>query len=322
MLKKIAFFGLIVYLLASCKQTDKIEKEIAEIPIDFRTERFDKAFAAAGPDDLTKLKAEFPMFFPADEPDSIWRNLLTDSLQIELRNEVMKAYPDIDQLREELTGLFQHLKYYFPHFKTPKLITLTSEIDYMNRVIVTDSLLLISLDNYLGAEHEFYGGIQKYFTKNFTRNRILPDVAEAYAEKFVPRPGGRTFLDYMVYYGKLHYFQEKMLPQLPPEYMMGYTEDQIDWAAANERQIWGYFIENELLYQTDSDLHRKFLDPGPFTRFGLELDSESPPQLGQYIGWQIVRQYAEKHKKSGLLYLLKMDNESLFKDSNYKPKQR
>lgn len=322
MLKKFFFIALILTLFAACKQTDKIEKEIAQIPIEFKTARFDKAFAQAIPADLPKLKAEFPMFFPVHEPDSVWVALITDSLQIELRQEVMKAYPDLSELKKDLTGLFQHLKYYYPKFKAPGLITLTSEIDYLNRVIVTDSLLLISLDNYLGAEHEFYGGIQKYFSKNFTRNRIVPDVAGEYAEKLVPRPQGRTFLDFMVYYGKLHYFQERMLPDFALEQIMGYTKDELDWAEANERQIWGYFIENELLYQTDSDLHRKFLDPGPFSRFGLELDSESPAQLGKYIGWQMVRQFAAKNKDMSLTDLLKMNNETLFKESKYKPKQR
>ncbi|HLS30276.1 MAG TPA: gliding motility lipoprotein GldB [Flavobacteriaceae bacterium] len=322
MLKKITFLSLIFVLFIACKQEDKIEKEIAQIPISFEVERFDEKFANLEPENLQDLKSEYPFLFPEQYHDSIWLNVLNDTIQHEINREVAKAFPEFSEEKEELHDLFQHLKYYFPEFEPPRVITITANVDYRNSVILSDGILLIGLDTYLGKEHEFYYGIQKYFVKNFIKSQIAPDVAREYAEKYIPRPTERELIAYMVYYGKIQYFKEKMLPHNSKASIIGYTDEEMEWAEENEREIWGYFVGQRLLYDTDPDLRRKFLDVGPFTRFGLQLDNESPPQLGQYIGWQIVKQYAEENKNISLSELIKIDNETIFKESNYKPKQR
>ncbi len=318
---KYLLFIVIVLILTGCQTKNKREEAIAKIPIQVHVERFDQLFAKASPADLPQLKADYPFLFPKQYADSVWIAKMNDSIQREIDKAVTKAFPDFDTQKEGLKHLFQHLSYYFKDFKTPRVITLTSGVDYHNKVVVTDSLLLISLDVYLGADHKFYFGLERYLADDFIPEQILPDVAEAYARRYVPRPTSRTFLDYMVYYGKMRYLNERLLPQTPEHTIMAYSPEELSWAKANERQIWGYFIEHKSLYQTNPDLRRDFLDIGPFTKFGLVLDSKSPPQLGQYIGWHIVRQYMENHEDTSLKELLNMDNTALFKASNYKPKQ-
>ena len=97
-----------------------------------------------------------------------------------------------------------------------------------------------------------------------------------------------------------------------------YSQDQLVWARANEEPMWRHFIENELLYSTDIKLSQRFLDPAPFSKFGLELDNESPGQLGRYLGWQIVRSFMNKNEVS-LQQLMNLSAEDIFKKSNYKP---
>ena len=79
-----------------------------------------------------------------------------------------------------------------------------------------------------------------------------------------------------------------------------------------------YFVENEVLFDTNTDLHRRFLNPGPFSKFYLQLDAESPDRIGWYIGWQIVRKYMEDNDVS-TRQLLIMDSEHIFNKANYKP---
>lgn len=321
MVKKSLFYTLLLCLLISCRQESKIEKEIAELPISFEVNRFDREFAQAKPEDLTELQEKYPLLFPAQYSDQEWIDIMKDSIQLELNSEVYKKFPEFDQEEEELYALFQHLKYYYSDFEAPRVITVTSEVDYESSVILADSLLLISLDTYLGEDHHFYTGIQRYFSKNFTPDQILPDVALEYAEHFIPKPEERSFLDYMIYYGKQLYFKKHMLPKISDARILGYTEDELKWAESNERQIWGYIVEEDILYDTDSDLRRRLFDIGPYTKFGLGLDNESPPQLGQYIGWQIVEFFAERNKDVSLPELMNMNNRTLFEQSNYKPKQ-
>lgn len=322
MIKKISLLSFFFLFLFACQKENKIEKEIAQIPISFEVERFDKKFAEVTPEGLPQLKAEYPLLFPQQYGDSVWLGLLNDTIQLEINKEVAKAFPDFKEEEKELHDLFQHLKYYFPEFKTPRVITITANVDYRNSVILADDLLLIGLDTYLGNEHEFYYGIQEYFVKNFIKSQIVPDVALVYAEEYVPRPSAREFLNYMIYFGKIQYVKEKLLSKNSKASVIGYTDEEIQWAEENEKEIWGFFVEQKLLYHTDPDLRRRFLDVGPFTRFNLQLDHESPAQLGQYIGWQIVKQYAEKNKDLNLKEIIETDSETIFKESNYKPKQK
>ena len=99
---------------------------------------------------------------------------------------------------------------------------------------------------------------------------------------------------------------------------INYSEDQLAWSKNNEEQIWRNFIEQEYLYSTDNKLGQRFLDPAPFSKFGLELDNDSPGRIGRFIGWQIVRAFMDKNDVS-LQQMMELPAEELFKKSNYKP---
>lgn len=309
---------LLSAVLWSCNDQSKLEKEIAAIDIKLDITRFDRIFARADVSDLPRLKEEYPLFFPARYPDSIWAARLTDSLQHELEAATAKAFPDNEYLEDQLYPLFQHLSHYFSSFEPPKVYTTTSDVDYRNRVIVADSLLVISLDTYLGADHEFYTGIKRYIAKNMRREQLGPEVVEAYAGKFIPPPEGRQFLDIMLYYGKVNYLKELLLPNATGADIMGYTPEEMQWARDNEVDIWRYFIEKEILYSTEPKLMPRFIDPAPFSKFYLAIDNESPGMIGRYIGWQIVRSYAVKSELP-LVDILRLPADRLFKESKYKP---
>jgi gliding motility-associated lipoprotein GldB len=320
MVKKFLLLFLVALCFAACNDENKVEEEISKIPVDLKVDRFDQVFAKASPSDLPQLKKEFPLLFPERFPDSVWVSMMNDTLQQEINREVTNTFPKFKQ-QEETEHFFQHLKYYFPQIEVPRIITVTSEVDYHNKVILADSVMLVSLDTYLGKEHKFYVGLQNYLTKNFNKGQIVPDMATAYAKQFTPENKTRTFLASMIYYGKLLYVKDKLIPEFTDAQKIGYTEDEIKWARANEEQIWRYFIEDEMLYNTDSELERRFINLAPFSKFRLELDRESPPQLGQYMGWQIVKQFAEKNGEVTLQELLQMEADQIFKESNYKPRK-
>lgn len=311
---------LVSFIFFGCDETDKIEAEIAKIDVEVKVSRFDREFAKAQPADLGKLKKTYPYLFPAQYADSIWEAKLKDSIQISLFDEVGKTFPNFDEETQDLTVLFQHIKYYFPQFKVPRVITLTSEVDYNNRVILADTLLLIGLDTYLGPEHPFYIDIQNYIAAGLDKKYIAADVADNFARKVVPRLSDRTFLADMMYYGKLLYIKDKLMPSADDALKIGYTQDQLDWAIVNEEPIWRNFIEKEHLYSTDGELRLRFLEPAPFSKFGLDLDNESPGRLGQYLGWQIVRAFMDANEIT-LEQLLPLSAEEIFKRSSYKPQK-
>ena len=81
-----------------------------------------------------------------------------------------------------------------------------------------------------------------------------------------------------------------------------------------------YFVEKELLYDTNKKLLSRFITPAPFSRFNLELDSESPGRVGQYIGWQIVKSYM-KNNPTSLFKMLQMEAVEIFNNAKFKPKK-
>lgn len=318
-----SIFIILIILLAffGCNTSDAIEEEIAKIPIDLQIARFDQEFASASPEDIPKLKSQYPFLFPKQFADSIWVAKLQDTLQIALSRELKSTFKDFDEEEKELKTLFQHINYYFPQYKVPKIITLISDVDYNNRIILTDSLLLIGLDNYLGAEHRFYGGLSRFISGELDKQYLSGDVTNAFAKSVIARPQNRAFLSQLIYYGKELYLKDKLIPSKTDAQKLAYTQEQIDWAKANEEQIWRYFIERELLYSTDAKLGLRFLDPAPFSKFQLELDNESPARIGRYMGWQIVRSFMDNNKKVTLRQMLSLPAIEIFEKANYKPRK-
>jgi gliding motility-associated lipoprotein GldB len=311
---------ILLILIVGCVQTNSLEKEIEGIPIDMEIIRFDTIFGQASEMDLEDLKKSYPYLFPKQYHDSIWIKKMKDTIQQQLNEEVFKAFPSNVELEDNLLPLFQHIEYYFSSFDTPLVITLTSDVDYRNKVVLSEDLLMISLDTYLGSEHRFYIGIAKYISQNMEKSQIVQDIASKYADQYILKNLDRTFLTSMVYYGKQLYLKDLWLPNSSDNQKLGYTEDEFNWILENESEIWRYFIENEVLYSTDPKLLNRFIYPAPFSKFYLEIDNDSPGSIGKYIGWQIVRSFMDRNPVS-IKQLMIMESDEIFKKSRYKPKK-
>ena len=318
-MKKISVLVLAVLLLIACDKRSKVEKEIAEKPLSVQVARFDKDFFETKPQDLPALKAKYPYFFPAGNDDAIWHDKMQNPMWRELYSEVQKKYGNFSKEQAQITDLVKHLQYYFPGTKTPKVITVISEMDYHNKVIYADSLLLISLELYLGKNHKFYE-FPSYIKQNFEPNQILPDLVSSFAFRKIHPPTDASFLSQLIYVGKELYLKDLLLPAYSDADKIGYLPEQIVWCGENESYIWRYFIDKKMLYSTDQKLIPRFLNPAPFSKFYLEIDNESPGRVGAWVGWQIVRAYMENNKVS-LPEMLALDAKELFEKSHYKPKK-
>lgn len=311
--------GLILLHL-SCGDGREVNPEITAQPLQLEIKRFDSLFINSRPADLPRIKTDYPYLFPATYTDSIWEAKMADTLQADLFTAVDSVFGSFSKQEADLELLFKHIVYYFPRVTVPKVVTVISDVDYRNRVILADTLLLLGLDNYLGPDHRFYVGIDRYIAKGLDSDLLASDVATAVARRLVPYPDNRSFLSRMIYYGKILYLKERWMPLEDDTAIIGYSREELQWAEANEEQIWRYFIEQDLLYSTDSKLDARFLDPAPFSKFRLELDNESPGRLGRYLGWQIVRAFMEK-EQPGLTSLPGLPADEIFKRSSYKPKK-
>ena len=316
MKKKFILFFLFIALLACDKKT-KVEREVAEIPLDLKVERFDKIFFETPDSKFAGLKKEYPYLFPAATEDKVWLEKLQDPLWRELYSEVQKKFGNFEPQREDISNLLRHIKYYFPKEPSPKVITVISDMNYNKKAIYADTLVLVSLELYLGKEHRFYL-FPEYLKQNFEPRQIAPDIAASFAYTKIPPPKDNTLLSQMIYFGKELYLKDILLPDYTDDEKIGYKPEQITWCNENEGYIWRYFIEGQLLYDSDTKLPNRFINPAPFSKFYLEIDNESPGQIGRWIGWQIVRSFMENNEVA-VGDMLLMDAKQLFEKSKYKP---
>jgi len=318
-MKKYLLIALLIFFI-SCDKKSKVENEVEEIPFSLTIERFDKVFYETPISDFQQMRKKYAAFFPTQYPDSVFINKIKNPLYRELYDEVQKKYANFQPVQTEIEDVFRHIKYYFPTQKLPqKVTTVISEMDYQNKVIYTDSLLIISLDLYLGKEHKFYE-FPDYFRQTFERSQIMPDIVTDFSTRVIAQPRDKSFLAQMIYFGKEQYLKDLLLPSVEDFDKMGYSKEQQIWCEENEDEIWRYFIEDNLLYDSDSKLIQRFIAPAPFSKFYLEIDNESPGRTGVWIGWQIVRSFMKNNEVS-LADLMAMDAKEIFTRSKYKPKK-
>ena len=165
-INKIIIF-LIIILFISCSDTKVLEQNILKI------ERFEKIFYESDSSSISEVKSKYPFFFPDNFPDEIWINRLNDPIQREIYNEILYKYDDILLLEKRITDFFINSSKAFELTISPRLITVNTDVDYRNRIILTDSILLIGLDNYLGANHRFYEGIPEYIKEDLNPQNII-----------------------------------------------------------------------------------------------------------------------------------------------------
>ena len=326
----ICFFGifqrtshilLIFLFFNACQEEFTNESDVESISVSISFDRFDLKFYNQPSKVIPELKNKYPFLFPKQFSDSVWISRQKDSLQLLLQSEVNTTFNNIEPLERDVNHLFKHIKYLFPFIKTPRVITLTNNVDYQIKTVYSDSLLLISLDTFLGSENPLYDGIPSYIRKELDPKYIIVQIADKFGTFIIPPVEDRTFLARMIYEGKKLYLHDLLIPHVPIEDRIAYTKKEFNWALENEKYVWQYFIEKQVLYQTQLEWVHRFIDPAPFSKFYLQLDNETPGRIGSWLGWQIVNSYMTQFPETPLDELLKISPQKLFNLSKYKPKR-
>lgn len=274
--------------------------------------------------ELKKYKNEYMLFLDGNLDDTLkilqLYNFVSDPTLHEIYDNLIKKYPDLSYLEENLSNSFSYFKHYFPEKQIPKLYSYISFLDYNNRVIYLDTVMAIALDMYLGPNFPMYPSVKipKYISNRLDSNYIVVDCFKAIAEKFISfNPENKSLLDNMIYSGKILYFCDLMLPDISNEIKIAYTKEQYQWCEKNEKEIWSFFMKNNLLYNSNYFKIRPFISEAPTTR-GFK---DSPPRFAEWIGWQIVKSYMENNKTNIKDFLSDNDSQKILTLSKYKPRK-
>ncbi len=330
-------------LLASCNNSNERDWNISLQSLNDPVEIIDVRKDFYSSMTLENFRKKYPFYLQENVSDSTYQAQRTDPAELEVNAAIDKIIPKI-KLQEELTLLFQHIQHYFPKFKTPKVylvnamyFALPDENERLQKVsspilyIADENQLFIPLDCFLGNGNKYYNSkefyIENYIQKSMNPENILPKTALAISQNVVPFDNSKkVFLNYIMYYGKQMLLQDAFLPNTSDALKLGYTDDNIDWCYSNEKNMWDYFIRNDYLYSDNDDLLQRFIYPAPFSKFftadedNQSVDLESPGQAGIWLGWQIMRKYANTHQEENLAEILANTNfQQQFENANYKP---
>ncbi len=336
---QIAFLIFLGLLGASC--TRKKEPDLSKIKLDVKIERFDQDMQQL---DAANLETKCPDlqkkygWFYADYMEGMlsvgpvsdtayYQNLQMVLGQQDYRvltTEVATKFPDLKKQEQELTDAFKRIQYHFPKQKLPRLISFLS--GFAVQTPIGNDYIGIGLDMFLGSDSKFYPAlvqsIPQYISRRFTPENISPRVVEAFIreELYPERDADQSFIDKMVYNGKVLYLMQELMPEAADSTLIGYTDAQLNWCKEYEADIWAYYMEENLLFETDYLKMQKYLTDAPFTP-GLGEGQSSAPKLGVWTGWQIVKKYMDEHPEVSLKQLLALkDAQKILKDSRYKPK--
>ena len=145
----------------------------------------------------------------------------------------------------------------------------------------------------------------------------LPAIVFALSDKYnATNRADQTMLADMVYYGKGYVFTKTMLPDVADSLIIGYSDRQLTETFNAQDIVWGHFIDNQLIYQTNPAIKGRYLNERPFT---AEIGQRCPGAIGRWVGWRIVGRYHDEHDDVTITDLMRnSDARQIFEQSGYK----
>ena len=234
-----------------------------------------------------------------------------------LYKDEQEVFRDLTEINKELSYGIKTLIQFFPSLELPQLYLHVS--GFNQNVIVTDGMLSLSADKYLGSDYPLY---QKYFYEYqrqlMTPDRVVPDYLLGFLLANFPFRGNNgILLDRILYEGKLRYMLSLLMPDRQVWEYVGYNQEQYTWCQNNQAQIWKLILENKHLFPSDYRTTEQYIREAPHTAF---LPTESPGRVGVWLGFQIINSYMKNHPDSSLQELMdRTDYQELLKHAKYKP---
>ena len=224
--------------------------------------------------------------------------------------EVAKKFTNIESIEKVLGRVTINLEKEFPNIKIGNLFSFVSP--YRQSIYICDSTILIALNHYLGTSHEAYNGFEEYIKKRKEDKFIPYDIVEALISSNYPyEPSGNDdLLSKMLYAGAIIEAKMRTVPNATLEDALGYSKEELKWVEENQQLIWNTLIAKELIYSTSYMDIDRLLSPAPNTSI---INSNSPGQVGRYIGYKIVTAYLAKNSATTLC--------NLFSPNIYKSQQ-
>lgn len=234
----------------------------------------------------------------------------------QIYKDALIKFENVELYEEELDSANRLIQTYFSGKKLPQLAMHVS--GFKANTLVLENLISISIDKYLGSDYVGYVDFfDDYQRQQMKPKMITHDYLKAWIITELPLSNKRkNLLSEIINEGKTLYVLELLLPNWNEADLIGYTPSELDWAKENETEIWKTTINNNYLFSTDYLTILKYIDDAPYTS---TISKKSPGRLGAWIGWQIVKSYAEKTNSNLEEVIAELDVQNILKQSKYNP---
>lgn len=240
---------------------------------------------------------------PASDPATLTNidAFLQDPTISELEAAIAEIHNNrLAQYGEALDEGFRRYHFFFPETKSPQIIFMNSGFNF--GIYPTDGQLGIGLDFYLGASHPLTATLDPNLFPQFLKNKMEPQYLTGDAMRgwmLVQHQqdfyDDTNLLSTAMYWGKTLYLMDLMFPEMADHLKINFTAEDIAWCQANERNLWLSFSNQDVLYERRKFEVNRWIEDGPFTR-AADLPQDCPSRIGQWICWQVVRDYMARNK--------------------------
>lgn len=293
-----------------------------EIQVTF--ERFDEQLMAVKTkEELVKLleknRAITELFYGGNVSDTAFVSDVFHMIKHEDAQKLFKqsqdTFGDLTKVSTDFAKAFDEVKKLYPDYTPPKMVAAFTGL--RNDMFITDSLVIVSLEAFIGPNALYRPDQSDYMMNRFTPEYIVPSVVRVLSNKFNKVNFEKdTFTADMIFFGKSLEFSRAVLPHIADSLIIGYTNTQMQNAYENQDVIWAHVIERELLNSDNPTVNAKYFGERPYM---AEISKDCPGRIGQWLGWRIVELYRANNPKVSIQDLMKNENvEEILRGSKYR----
>ncbi len=323
---RVVYLIILIVFSSSCSNSS-CEDSIPPVTINLEVDRLEQElFGSKSPQDVTsflqKHKRFSQVFLDADQypEDSILGNrifnLIKEPSVDTLYHESLNAFDDFDQIVSLLSHSLGRLKAYYPDTRIPKVQTVVTGL--YKDLFISHEQIVIGMDYFIGPDATYKPlNIPDYILKRYTTDHLPAIITRFMSNQYVKSGKGEALITEMIDYGKTYYLLSKLMPCTSEEILIGYTTKELSEVYENDEIIWANFVQNEWFYTTEHSMKQKFLGERPNV---YEIGDKCPGRIGIWLGWQIVKSYAEQTGIRVQELMEETDHTKIFMQSGYKPK--
>lgn len=342
------FFVLGLSFFTSCKKNTENTPDVSHISVEtnvLRTENmlFDISNVNPVSESLSNLKTAHSSFYkiyfeeilPLEKSDDESKLFLAledfrnaEPIK-ELYAKVKETYSDQKAMISAFNRAFKYYKYYFPEQDIPDIYTFISEYSYQAFIFEGNEgkdaiglgldMFINHVQNYKMIESD-NPGFSDYITRSWNKDHLLKKTVDVLLTDLMGEPNGNRLLDYMIHHGKMMYISKKILPFVNDTVITEYSTEQLNWCKDNELEMWAFFLEKNMFYETKMAQIAKYINMSPNSP---GMPSEAPGRTANYIGLKIVEAFMEKQKDKSLSDLIAFtDAQQILEVSKYKPRRK